>query len=109
MKNKLEKRTIFRSGLAIFPNNDGKLDQMVAETMRDIFWESVNSLVRPTILNVSEDLGVNKARLSRIIDVLGIRDRYRLVKAEKLAIHRARIRVEGQIAAKGDSKRIKLA
>lgn len=75
----------FSGRLEIFIHaTESKFDQQMMGAAADIIKQAVERLDRPTTKNLAEDLGIMRARVSRIIEAVGLEEWYKACKEERL-------------------------
>jgi len=90
----------YRRPLQWFPdvNEEGSLDAAITELVRERLRVAF-ALRKPTLVNMSAALGMDRERLARLIDRLDLSDEWREIKRED-----QRKRAEERAAARAESR-----
>jgi len=80
------KDKLYRGGFHIFPNEEkvGSFDELVTAHAKNVLLDTARKLEKPTILNISIELGMLRDRVARLMRQLEIRDQYLEIKSEKM-------------------------
>ena len=73
----------YQDGLYIFPKNHGLMDRLLTAYLVDIILKQAREIDPLTLQNLSSELGIERNRITRVMNTLGIRDDYEDIKAQK--------------------------
>jgi hypothetical protein len=110
---KREKASVYRGGVWIFPQAPKKMDRLVGEFMKLVFYralgeeiptEEIEKLLeeiappeKPTSKAVGEELGLVPHRIRNFLDALEIRSQFALMSREKIAYRSAAIKIQRKL------------
>lgn len=84
-KRAQQEEDLYGRRLEIFPDKkESAFEQEVCDTIRKIITRTVEKLERPTIKAIAAELGMMRARVTRIIAVMDMDDWYKKRKVEKM-------------------------
>lgn len=104
----------FRGGFHIFPaeeENGSTFDGAMTEYARELILDTAELMEKPSMIQISVTLGMLRDRVSRLIDQLGIKDKYDAIKDAKKAEteERAAAIAENQAKAAAEERAAKKA
>jgi len=101
MTREIPIREEYRRPLQWFPDHGGQLDAAITALVREQI-EAAMAIRKPTLLRMSEALGLDRERLARLIERLDLGPSYRERKAADFRQRRTE-RAEARAAARADS------